>query len=432
MAMLTTAPQLRDPRAPSAANERWARRRDAAIAVLGWLIIVALVVWAASHVIRALLILIVAALLAYALMPAVKFLSRFLPRPLAILVVYLAFVSVIGALGYLIVSTAVAQVGMLTQQVSTLITPGKNGADSPLIARLRELGISQSQIQSVGDEILRQTQVLAAGVVPFLEGIFNGMLDAVLVTVLSIYLLLDGQRVVVWLRTSAPVKHRPRVSFMLLTFQRVVGGYIRGQLILSTLIGALVGGGMAALHVPYAVLLGVLAFILEFIPVIGVFVSGAACVLIALTQSWVLAVVVLAYFVIVHIIEGDVVGPRVVGRAVGVHPAVSIFALLAGGELFGIWGALFASPLAGLIQAVLSEVWREWRLTHAHQFPEQFGASVVPVTTADAAESATFPDAATIPPPRERTAHPPDTHDADDDDAGATRAMSGGSLSRRP
>jgi predicted PurR-regulated permease PerM len=430
--MLTTAPQLRDPRAPSAANERWARRRDAAIAVLGWLIIVALVVWAASHVIRALLILIVAALLAYALMPAVKFLSRFLPRPMAILVVYLAFVSVIGALGYLIVSTAVAQVGMLTQQVSTLITPGKNGADSPLIARLRELGISQSQIQSVGDEILRQTQVLAAGVVPFLEGIFNGMLDAVLVTVLSIYLLLDGQRVVVWLRTSAPVKHRPRVSFMLLTFQRVVGGYIRGQLILSTLIGALVGGGMAALHVPYAVLLGVLAFILEFIPVIGVFVSGAACVLIALTQSWVLAVVVLAYFVIVHIIEGDVVGPRVVGRAVGVHPAVSIFALLAGGELFGIWGALFASPLAGLIQAVLSEVWREWRLTHAHQFPEQFGASVVPVTTADAAESATFPDAATIPPPRERTAHPPDTHDADDDDAGATRAMNGGSLSRRP
>lgn len=430
--MLTTAPQSSDRRDPSPANERWARRRDAAIAVLGWLIIVALVVWAASHVIRALLILIVAALLAYALMPAVKFLSRFLPRPLALVVVYLAFVSVIGALGYLIVSTAITQIGMLTHQVSTLITPGKNGADSPLITRLRELGISQSQIQSVGDQILRQTQVLAAGIVPFLEGIFNGVLDAVLVTVLSIYLLLDGQRVVAWLHTSAPVKHRARVAFMLLTFQRVVGGYIRGQLILSTLIGALVGIGMAALHVPYAVLLGVLAFILEFIPVIGVFISGAACVLIALTQGWVLAVVVLAYFVIVHIIEGDVVGPRVVGRAVGVHPAVSIFALLAGGELFGIWGALFASPLAGLIQAALSEIWREWRLTHAHQFPEQFGAPVIPATTAATAESASA-DAATIPPPpHERAAHLPVANDTDDDDTGATRAMSGGSLSRRP
>jgi predicted PurR-regulated permease PerM len=424
--MLTTARHSSDRHDPSPANERWARRRDAAIAVLGWLIIVALVIWAASHVIRALLILIVAALLAYALMPAVKFLSHFLPRPLALLLVYLAFVSVIGALGYLIVSTAITQVGMLTHQVSTLITPGKNGADSPLITRLRELGISQSQIQSAGDQILRQTQVLAAGIVPFLEGIFNGVLDAVLVTVLSIYLLIDGQRVIAWLRTSAPVKHRTRVSFMLLTFQRVVGGYIRGQLILSTLIGALVGVGMAALHVPYAVLLGVLAFILEFIPVIGVFISGAACVLIALTQGWVLAVVVLAYFVIVHIIEGDVVGPRVVGRAVGVHPAVSIFALLAGGELFGIWGALFASPLAGLIQAALSEVWREWRLTHAHQFPEQFGAPVVPVTTADVA------DAATIPPAHERATYPADAHDTDDDDAGATRAMSSDSLSRRP
>lgn len=429
--MLSTAPHSLDPldpRASSAANARWARRRDAAIAVLGWLIIVALVVWAASHVIRALLILIVAALLAYALMPAVKFLARFLPRPLALLVVYLAFVSVIGALGYLVVTTAIAQIGMLTQQVSTLITPGKNGADAPLITRLRELGISQGQIQTVGDQILRETQVLAAGVVPFLEGIFNGVLDAVLVTVLSIYLLIDGQRVIAWVRTSAPIKHRPRVSFMLLTFQRVVGGYIRGQLILSTLIGALVGIGMAALHVPYAVLLGVLAFILEFIPVIGVFISGAACVLVALTQSWVLAAVVLAYFVIVHIIEGDVVGPRVVGRAVGVHPAVSIFALLAGAELFGIWGALFASPLAGLIQAVLSEVWREWRLTHAHQFPEQFGAPVVPVTTAEVAESAHL---ATMPPRHDPSARPAHGYDTVDDDEGATRAMSGGALARR-
>jgi hypothetical protein len=166
--------------------------------------------------------------------------------------------------------------------------------------------------------------------------------------------------------------------------QRVVGGYIRGQLILSTLIGLLVGLGMALFRLPYAVLLGVMAFILEFIPIIGVFISGAACVLIALTQGWFLAVLVLAYFVVVHIIEGDIVGPRVVGRAVGVHPVVSMFALLAGADLFGIWGALFAAPLAGLVQAVLAEVWHEWRQTHANQFPEQFGAAVVPVTTAQA------------------------------------------------
>jgi hypothetical protein len=120
--------------------------------------------------------------------------------------------------------------------------------------------------------------------------------------------------------------------------------------------------------VPYAVLLGVLAFILEFIPNLGTLVSGAICVLAALTQGWVLALIVLGYFVIVHVIEGYIVGPRIVGRAVGVHPAVSIVALLAGAELFGLWGALFASPVAGLAQAFLAAIWIQWRQTHSSQF----------------------------------------------------------------
>ena len=77
----------------------------------------------------------------------------------------------------------------------------------------------------------------------------------------------------------------------------------------------------------------------------------------------------LAYFVGVHILEGDVLGPRIVGKAVGVHPAVSLIALIAGGELFGIWGAIFASPIAGLVQAILTAFWKQWRKTHPDQFP---------------------------------------------------------------
>lgn len=364
-------------------DPNWARRRDIALTVLVWLVIAVAAIWAAAYVIRAILILIVAALLAYALMPAVVFLTRWVPRWVALIVVYLAFMSVIGALSYLIVATAAQQIAALGHQVAVLMTPEHGGA-SPLVQQLEQLGIPRAQIDSAFAQISAQSKVLAAGLVPFLEGFFNGVLDAVLVTVLSIYLLVDGERLIHWLRTSAPIKHRPRVTFVIEAFQRVVGGYIRGQLILCTLIGVLVGLGMAVLGVPYAVLLGVLAFILEFIPIIGVLVSGAACVLLALTQGWLLAVLVLAYFVFVHIIEGDVVGPRIVGKAVGVHPAVSIVALVAGGELFGIWGALFASPIAGLIQAVLTELWREWRELHANQFPEQFGAPLVPVTTAEA------------------------------------------------
>jgi predicted PurR-regulated permease PerM len=100
---------------------------------------------------------------------------------------------------------------------------------------------------------------------------------------------------------------------------------------------------------------------MEFIPIVGVIVSGTVCVLIALFQGWVLALVVLGYFVIVHIIEGDVVGPRIMGKAVGIHPATALIGLVAGSELFGLWGALFAAPLAGLLQAIGTAAWRELR-----------------------------------------------------------------------
>src|SRR5206468_12147657 len=71
--------------------------------------------------------------------------------------------------------------------------------------------------------------------------------------------------------------------------------------------------------------------------------------------------IVLAYFVVVHVIEGDVVGPRIMGRAVGIHPATGLIALVAGTEVFGIWGALFAAPIAGLVQAIITAAWLELR-----------------------------------------------------------------------
>ncbi|HEU5382882.1 MAG TPA: AI-2E family transporter, partial [Ktedonobacteraceae bacterium] len=80
------------------------------------------------------------------------------------------------------------------------------------------------------------------------------------------------------------------------------------------------------------------------------------------------AIIVLIYFIVVHVIEGDVVGPRIVGKTIGLHPIVSLAALIAGAELFGIAGALLASPVAGVLQALLIAIWIEWRETHPGQF----------------------------------------------------------------
>ena len=87
-------------------------------------------------------------------------------------------------------------------------------------------------------------------------------------------------------------------------------------------------------------------------------------------EGWLLAVGVLIYFVVVHVIEGDIVGPRIVGKAVGLHPVISIAALIAGSELFGIWGALLASPIAGVLQSLVIALWTDWRQTHPEQFEQ--------------------------------------------------------------
>lgn len=351
---------------PETVNSKWARRRDIPLAILAWVAVVGVIFWGASHIVRTILLLILAALLAYALAPAVRVLRRYMPRFLAILIVYLLVLVAVSLLFYLVVTSAIDQVRSLVGFVRVQLTPTHSGQLSPFEQTLRSFGITQAQITTARDQITSRVEALAGGVLPFLTGLFDVILNTILVAVISIYLLLDGSRLTNWLQRNAP---RPaRADFILETLQRVVGGYIRGQLFLCLLIGVLVGIVTFLFHVPYALLLGVLAFILEFIPIIGTLVSGAICVLLALTQGWLIAVAVLACFVGIHILEGDIIGPRVVGQAIGLHPVVSLAALIAGGELFGIWGALFASPVAGVLQVIVVAIWKQWRETHPEEF----------------------------------------------------------------
>ncbi len=364
-------------RAAIASSAKWIRRVSLPLAILAWIGLVAVVLWAASHVIRSLLLLAIAALLAVALAPSVKLISRVMPRILAILVVYLIVLTALGLVCYFLIRTAVHQVSDLKAEVTHLLQPNVNSPPTPLEVTLKSFGIDQTQIQEARQLIVNHLASLANDAVPLLRSIFDFILDFIVVAMLSIYFLIDGSRVMRWLRSNMPLQQRS--LFLLDTLDRVVGGYIRGQFTLSLLISLLVGLGMALLRVPHPVLLGVLAFFLAFIPVLGTFISAAACILLALTQtqgwvinlahqSWVLAIIVLVYFVAVHAIESHIVGPRIVGHAVGIHPIISISALIAGAELFGILGALFVVPVVGVLQAVIVSLWTEWRANHPEQF----------------------------------------------------------------
>ncbi|HEY0754745.1 MAG TPA: AI-2E family transporter [Ktedonobacteraceae bacterium] len=347
---------------------KWIRRCGLPLAILAWTAVALLVLWLAGHIIQTLLLLTIAALLAYALAPVVKILERVMPRFLAILIVYLVILGALGALLYLIVSTAIVQFSSLADYVRVLLTPGKQGQITPLEQAAQSLGISASQIAAARDQLVASIEGLAGSIVPLLAGLVGAVLDVILVAVLSIYFLAGGSRVSDWLRQNMPAAQQRWIKLLLDTLQRVVGGYIRGQLLLCAFVGVLVGGGMQLIGVPFALLLGVLAFVFEFIPILGTLASGAICVLLALSKGWIFAVIVLIYFVIVHVVEGDVVGPRIVGKTIGLHPIISLAALIAGAELFGIAGALLASPVAGVLQSLLHALWIEWRETHPGQF----------------------------------------------------------------
>ena len=355
------------PRAEDA-RTKWARRRDIPLAILAWIAVAAVVFWAAGHIITSLLILAIAALLAYALAPGVRILQRFMPRFLAILIMYLLVLGAISLLIYFIAQAAIEQTVSFAHNIPSLLSLGTNDSSSPIEQTLANFGVTHAQLVTARQQITAQVSTVARDTVPILRSAFDVILDIIIIAVISIYLLSDGSRIANWIRRNAP--QPARANSVIDTLQRVIGGYIRGQFLLAVLVGFLVGIGMFLFRIPYAVFLGVLAFILAFIPVLGTFVSGAICVLVALTHGWPIALGVLVYFLGVHVVEGDVVGPRIVGKAVGLHPIISLFALIAGAELFGIWGALFASPIAGVLQSLIIAIWDQWRTTHPEQFEQ--------------------------------------------------------------
>lgn len=395
----------------------WTRARDIPLSILGWMLVLFFAFWGAGHIIGTLLVLAIAALIAYALAPIVALLRRWLPWPISIAIVYLVFVGLLALLVSVIVDTAIQQVGPLQSLIESLLTPGSS-SNSQLVDLQHQLGITNQQLTDFRNALIGQLTDVAKNLVPVVTGVAGGLINIIVTLIVSIYFVANAPRVGLWLRTGLPMRVRPRAVFILDTTNRVIGGYIRGQLTLSTLVGVLVGVSMYALAIPYAILLGLLAFVLEFIPFLGVLISGATCVLVALTQGVVKALIVLAVFVIIHVIEGDVVGPRIVGSAIGLHPAISIIALIAGAELFGLWGALFAAPIAGVVQAVTVAFWREWKLAHPEQFPTgstvSYDLAVVPV--------------ATEPEDRPPTGGPPG--DGDTGASGASAKNGGGGASR--
>src|SRR5579859_4395952 len=196
----------------------WAHRRDVTITLFLWVVLAVATIWAASYIIRPVLIVVLSALLAYAVTPLMRWLARLISLPVAIALVYLLLVGLVGGVGYLFVTNAVTELSALTNQVTHLLTPASPGAPTPLSRQLAQLGLSQAQIQDITQRAAQALRDAAQNALPLLGGVaggvVNAVLDIVLVVVLSLYFLVAGPRLVGWLRRSAPAKQRGRLAFL--------------------------------------------------------------------------------------------------------------------------------------------------------------------------------------------------------------------------
>lgn len=214
-----------------------------------------------------------------------------------------------------------------------------------------KFGDAAKQISSRGTLVLDNA-------ITILSETANILLDFALIMIIAFYFLNDGGRIVHSSVNLIPERYREQAWYFVMSLDKVVGGYIRGQLFLSTLAGLLGGGGAAMLGVPYPLLIGIMTFMLQSIPVIGPMVALVPAVLISLFfMPFVTTVLLAAWFVIFQQIVTNVLGPRINSMAVGIHPLEAILAVLVGYPLGGFLGAFLAVPVAGIIHIVVRELY---------------------------------------------------------------------------
>ena len=375
--MSSNADQVQAPTDTAVSTSKWTRRLLIALTIVAWIAIVCFIFFVIWLVGESFILVLIGCLLGYIIYPFVLLFQRVMPRPLAIVLVYLIVLIALSVLIYLVGSSFIQQLTALIAAIAQLLTPEGQQRLRPLMDVLQRIGISKEQFTGAGGLLVTQLRGLLGGVLPFVSGVFTWIIFAITIVTLSVYFILDGSRIVNWLRVKTPLKYRDTIGFLVSTGDRAVGGYFRGLLILAVVAGFGAGLILWIAGSPFFVLLGVLSFALFFIPMIGGFVSGLFCILLTLPLGWEVALIVGICIVVLQVvILGSVLEPRIFNNTVGVHPILIIFAIFAGIERFGILGALLAVPVVGVTQEIVIAYWKRYQAQHADQFPKEVPQAV--------------------------------------------------------
>ena len=284
--------------------------------------------------------------------PIVSWLTRHrVPRWLGVVITLLGLIGILALFLALAIPRVTAEATALVNQLPTYAKELQNH-NSELGKLNAKYGI-ESKLSTL---ISSHGSSLVGGVLSVGEVVVSAVSSFLLVFVLTVYFLGGLPRIKLFAYRLVPASRRPRTILLTDEIFSRVGGYVLGNVLTSLIIGVGTAVWMLALGIPYPFLLAMFVALIDLIPVIGSYVGGAAVVLTALTVSLPVAIATLAFMVLYKLAEDYFIVPRVMGRTVQVPATVTLVAVLIGGTLLGIIGALVAIPVAAAARLLLQEI----------------------------------------------------------------------------
>jgi len=324
----------------------------------------AMLLWAAYLVRGVLLLIYVSGLLAIGFSPIVRLIerqrllpvgSRRFPRWLAILVLYLFLIGTITAIAFLVFPPLIDQAQELWRVAPGMLARGFENAQEWLISRglLSEhltwrQAVERADVGSGGERAVGTVFTAVTGVLGGLFGLFT-------ILVLTFYLLVEAGRLREALLHMFPRRNRAQVDAAARDITVKVSAWLGGQLLLALTIGATSAIGLWLMGIPFFYVLALISGLGEMIPVVGPILSAIPAIAVAASVSWNKVLFVILFFVVQQQFENHVLVPKIMERQVGVSPVTVIVALLIGGNLMGIAGAILAVPSAAIIQVLINE-----------------------------------------------------------------------------
>lgn len=227
------------------------------------------------------------------------------------------------------------------------------------------------ELQSVVEEILSGGMTagvtLAKKIASLSVTLFSEIIDFVLIPVLIFFLLKDYQLLADGVVSFIDTRYRQKARSIIDEIARVIGSFLRGQVLVCFIVGAVTFGGLLLFKVPYPFVLACVAGITEAIPIIGPILAAIPAILLGLVASPITAIKIALFYLIVQQLENHIIVPKVMGDSVDLHPVLVIVGLLIAGELYGVGGMILALPVMATVHVLIKNFWwKEERGTYEH------------------------------------------------------------------